>query len=90
MTSPTGATALDLTVPGLCHHLPIAALVSEQVAIHTSTGGAEAHADLTIGYTQARGAVTLSGDEADAAYFEELALHAGRAAAWLRGGRRAA
>ena len=90
MTSPAGAPALDLTVSGLCHHLPISALVSEQVAIRTSTDGTQAHADLTIGYTLARGAVTLSGDERDAQFFEDLAMHASRAAAWLRGNRRVA
>jgi hypothetical protein len=88
MTSPSGAP--DLTVTGICHHLALKPLVSEQVAIHTSTEGAAAHADLTIGYTLARGAVTLSGDERDAQFFEDLAIHAGRAAAWLRGDRRAA
>ena len=88
MNSPSGA--LDLTVPGICHHLPMVAIVSEQVAIHTTTAGAQAHADLTIGHTLAAGAVTLSGDEADAEFFETLALHAGRVGAWLRGNRRAA
>ena len=90
MNVPSGARAPDLTVPGICHHLALNPLVSEQVAIHTSTEGTQAHADLTIGYTLARGAVTLSGDEADAEFFEQIALHAGRAAAWLRGDRRAA
>ena len=64
--------------------------MGERVAIHTSTEGTQAHADLTIGYTEARGPVTLSGDEAEAEFFEQIALHAGRAAAWLRGDRRAA
>ena len=61
MTSPSGASAPDLTVTGICHHLALNPIVGEQVAIHTTTEGAEAHADLTIGYTQARGPVTLSG-----------------------------
>ena len=90
MTSPSGAPALDLTVSGLCHHLPISALVSEQVAVRTSTEGSQAHADLTIGYTLASGRVTLSGDEAEAEFFEQLASAAHRAAVWLRGDRRAA
>ena len=88
MTSPGGAP--DLTVTGICQHLPLQPIVGDRVAIHTSTEGAQAHADLTIGYTLARGAVTLSGDEADAEFFEQLAIHAGRAAAWLRGNGRAA
>jgi hypothetical protein len=90
MSVPSGAPALDLTVSGLCHHLPISALVSECVGIHTTTQGTEAHADLTIGHTLASGAVTLGGDEADAEFFEQLSLHAGRAAAWLRRNGRAA
>lgn len=90
MTVPSGDTALDLTVPGICHHLALNPKVSERVAIHTTTKGAFAHADLTIGYTQASGAVTLSGDEADADFFEQLAFHAARAASWLRGNGRAA
>ena len=88
MNVPGGAP--DLTVTGICQHLPLQPIVGDRVAIHTSTEGAQAHADLTIGYTLARGAVTLSGDEADAEFFEQLAIHAGRAAAWLRGDRRAA
>ncbi len=82
--------APDLTVTGICQHLPLNPIVGEQVAIHTSTQGTEAHADLTIGYTLASGPVTLSGDERDAQFFEDLAIHASRAAAWLRGDRRAA
>ena len=88
MTSPSGAP--DLTVTGICQHLPLNPIVGERVAVHTSTEGSAAHADLTIGYTLASGAVTLSGDERDAQFFEDLAIHAGRAAAWLRGDRRAA
>ena len=88
MSSPSGAP--DLTVTGICHHLPLQPIVGERVAIHTSTEGAEAHADLTIGLTLASGAVTLSGDEAAAEFFEQLALSAGRAASWLRGDRRVA
>ena len=88
MTSASGAP--DLTVTGICQHLPLQPIVGEQVAIHTTTEGTSPHADLTIGYTLARGAVTLSGDEADAQFFEDLAIHASRTAAWLRGDRRAA
>jgi len=82
--------APDLTVPGICQHLPLTAAVSERVAIHTSQGGAIAHADLTIGLTLAHGQVTLSGDGADAEFFAELAVAAARCAAWLRGERYAA
>lgn len=88
MPSPSGAP--DLTVSGLCHHLPLQPIVGDQVAIHTTADGAQAHADLTIGYTLARGAVTLSGDERAAQFFEDLAIHASRAATWLRGDRRVA
>jgi hypothetical protein len=88
MHSPSGAP--DLTVTGICQHLPLEPIVGDQVAIHTTTEGAQAHADLTIGYTLARGPITLSGGERDAQFFEDLAIHASRAAAWLRGDRRAA
>ena len=90
MTSPSGAPALDLTVSGLCHHLPLNPIVGEQVAVATTCDGTHAHADLTIGYTLASGRVTVSGDERDAQFFEDLAIHASRAAAWLRGDRRVA
>jgi hypothetical protein len=90
MSTPSGAPALDISIPGICQHLPLTPGASERVSIGTTTAGAEAHADLTIGFTLASGPVTLSGDEADAEFFEALAIHASRAAAWLRGDRRAA
>ena len=37
--------APDLTVTGICQHLPLQPIVGDRVAIHTSTEGAQAHAD---------------------------------------------
>lgn len=90
MTVLSGAPALDISIPGICQHLALTPGASERVSIGTTTQGAEAHVDLTIGFTLARGVVTLSGNEREAQFFEDLAIHAGRAAAWLRGDRRAA
>jgi hypothetical protein len=90
MNSPSGAPEPGLTVAGICQHLPLQPIITERVAVSTTTEGTSAHADLTIGYTLSSGAVTLSGDEAEAEFFEQLAFAAGRAAAWLRGDRRVA
>ena len=82
----TTAETPDITVPGACHHMPIApgSEVTERLAVTSGPTGQLRRAELTIGDTYALGPVRL-GATNDAGWFDAIASHAQRCADWIRG-----
>ena len=83
MTAGAWAGGLGLTVPGFCQHLPLTGPVDGHEAMVTTSGGRmHPDVDLVLGETLTHGAIRVECD--DPRYWDAVAEHASRNAAFLR------
>ena len=73
----------DISIPGICQHLPLTGKVGGHEAMVTTAGGRiHPETDLVLGETLAHGAITVECD--NPAFWDDVAEQAQRKASFLR------
>jgi hypothetical protein len=81
----TGIGEPEITVPGICSHLPLDTTSAGSVTHYIPTVlGQQPEAELILGETLAHGVIRL--DSADPRYYDLIAEHAARCAHFIREG----